>query len=444
MNRAIAIAVALAAAPVLAQGPSPARPAPTPAAAAAAPARVLSLDEALRIGLSRQPQLQQARASTEAARGRVDQALAPLLPQITGTASYERSGTNSGNTFSALGTGTGFAQDLYSLGLTGRLLVYDFGQTSGRWRAAQASASGQESSERATVRSVSLGIRAAYFNAVAAKALVGVARETLENEGKHIEQVRAQVEVGTRPPVDLVTERVNLANDQVQLIQAENNYATARVQVEQAIGATDLGPWEIAEESLPPVDGEEAAPEVLLREALAARPEIASGEAQIRAQELTVDAVQGGYGPSLGVQAGVTDAGARPNDLSSGWNALVTLTWPIFQGGQTRGQVREARANVSSLQAQLELVKQQVRLDVEQARLGVRAASATVTAAADAAQAARERLDLAEGRYQTGVGSIIELSDAQVALTTALGQQVQSRFQLAVARSQLLRALGRE
>jgi outer membrane protein len=429
VNRAIAIAVALAAAPALAQGTSP--------------ARVLTLDEALRIGLSRQPQLQQARASVEAARGRVDQALAPLLPQLTGTASYERSGTNSGNTV-AFGNNTVFAQDVYSLGLTGRLLVYDFGQTSGRWRAAQASASGQQSTERATSRSVALAIRTAYFNAVAAKALVGVARETLENEGKHIEQVRAQVEIGTRPPVDLVQERVNVANDQVQLIQTENNYATARVQVEQAIGATDLGPWEIGDESLAPVEGEEAAPEVLLREALAARPEIASGEAQIHAQELTVSALQGGYGPTLGVQAGVTDAGARPSDLSAGWNTQVTLTWPIFQGGQTRGQVREARANVSSLQAQLELLRQQIRLEVEQARLGVRAANATVAAEADAAQAARERLTLAEGRYETGVGSILELSDAQVALTSALGQQVQSKFQLAVARSQLLRALGRE
>ena len=80
---------------------------------------------------------------------------------------------------------------------------------------------------------------------------------------------------------------------------------------------------------------------------------------------------------------------------------------------------------------------------MEQSRLGVRAAAATLGAAKDASQAAREQLTLQEGRYQTGVGSIIELSDAQTALTTALGQEVQSQFQLAVARSQLLRALGR-
>ncbi len=121
----------------------------------------------------------------------------------------------------------------------------------------------------------------------------------------------------------------------------------------------------------------------------------------------------------------------------------MTLSWPLFQGGQTRGQVREARANATALDAQSEQLAQQIRLELEQARLSVRAAGATLGASEEAADAARERLTLAEGRYQTGVGSLLELSDAQVALTTALGQRVQSEFQLAAARSQLLRALGR-
>jgi outer membrane protein len=436
----------LAASPALAQGAAPAAPALPPAAGAAAPAqpapRVLTLEEALRLGLSHQPTLLQAKAATEAADARVEQFRSPLFPQITGSATFQRQSQTAGS-LGQFGTTSSSATELYALNLGGKQLLWDFGQTTGRWRASKESLTGQELSEQATSRSVALSIRSFYFNAVAAKALVNVQRDALTNEQRHLEQVRAQVQVGTRPPVDLVQERVNLANAQVRLIQAENGYATARVQVEQAIGVTDLGPWEIAQESLPPVEGEEAAPEALLKEAYAARPEIASGEAQIRAQELTVQAIQGGYGPSLGVQAGVSETGPRPSDLGAGWNASVVLTWPLFQGGLTHGQVREARANVTSLQAQLDLQKQQVRLDVEQARLAVRAASATLGASKDASQAAREQLALAEGRYQTGVGSIIELSDAQTALTTALGQEVQSQFQLAVARSQLLRALGR-
>lgn len=445
MNRALAVVVALAASPALAQETVPFTPPAAPTQAAPPPAaRVLTLDEALRLGLARQPQIQQAQANVEAARGRVDQALAPMLPQVTGTASYERTSGTAGQAVNVF-TGSGVnARDLYSLGLTGRLLLWDFGQTPNRWRASRASESGQEQSARATSLSVALSIRTTYFNAVAFKALVGVARDRLANEERHYEQIKAFVEVGTRPQIDLASERSNLANARVQLIQAENNYATSRVLVEQAIGETDLGAWDVADQTLAPIPGEEGAPDVLLQEALAARPDLSSLSRQIRAQELTVSSLQGGYLPSLGVSASVSEQGPRPSDLTEAWNTQLTLSWPLFQGGLTRGQVREAKANVSALDAQLETARQQVRVDVEQARLGFRAAVATVAAAKDASASAREQLALAEGRYRTGVGSVLELSDAQLVLTTALGQQVQAEFSLAVARSQLLRALGRQ
>jgi len=437
---AIALALALAASPAPATPPAPAEP-----------QRVLTLEEALRIGRTRQPALRQARAASEAARARVDQSFSSLLPQITGNGQYQRYATSAaaagsaaaGSGGSALVGRTTSPQDLFSFGVNGRLLLYDFGQTTGHWRAAEASSSAQEQFERGTSQSVALNIRNAYFNAVASKALVSVARDTLANEQKHLEQIRGFVEVGTRPRIDLVSEQANYANSRVRLIQSENGYATARVQVEQAIGATDLGPWQVAETALPPVQGEESAPQVLLEEAIRARPDIAALEQQVRAQELTVRSLQGGYGPSLSLSGGVSESGPATSDLGPAWNATLSLSWPLYQGGLTRAQVREASANQSALEAQVEQLRQQVRLEVEQARLGVVAAVATLDAARDASLAARERLTLAEGRYQTGVGSVLELSDAQLALTTALGQQVQSEFQLATARSQLLRALGR-
>jgi outer membrane protein len=73
----------------------------------------------------------------------------------------------------------------------------------------------------------------------------------------------------------------------------------------------------------------------------------------------------------------------------------------------------------------------------------VKAAKATIGAAEDAVSSAREQLRLAEQRYSTGVGNIIELGDAQVAYTAAAAQLVQARYGLASARAQLLAALGR-
>jgi outer membrane protein len=109
----------------------------------------------------------------------------------------------------------------------------------------------------------------------------------------------------------------------------------------------------------------------------------------------------------------------------------------------TAGQVHQAQAGLASLDAQRSLEELQIRLDVDSARLAVRAAKATIGASDDAVASATEQLRLAEQRYATGVGSIIELNDAQVSYTTAAAQVVQARYGLASARAQLLAALGR-
>ena len=82
-------------------------------------------------------------------------------------------------------------------------------------------------------------------------------------------------------------------------------------------------------------------------------------------------------------------------------------------------------------------------MEVEQAQLAVRAAKAAGVAAEEAIVNAREQLRLAEGRYSAGLGSVIELGDAQVLLTNAAAQGVQARYNLATARAQLMAALGK-
>jgi outer membrane protein len=206
-------------------------------------------------------------------------------------------------------------------------------------------------------------------------------------------------------------------------------------------GPTD---YDVPGEALPPVAGEDQGIDPLLEEALLDRPDLAALDRQVRSQELTLSATRGAFGPSLGVSTGITDAGTSLDSTAWNWNATLTLTWDLFQGGLTRSQVAEAQANLDRARAQRDQLRQTVRLELEQARLGVRAAKSALDAAGEALVNARERLRLAEGRYRAGAGSAIELGDAQVASTAAAAQRVQAEFNLASARAQLLRALGRE
>ena len=416
--------------------------------AQAAPGRMLTLAEAQRVAQERQPQLRAARGSTEAAEGRVEQSRSGLLPQLSAAADYQRTTSNflfrQGGVFRQVSGTSWSTVGFTDSAVTLSQLLWDFGQTSNRWRSTQASARSAADQERSTWQQVTLQVRVAFFNAVAFKELLAVARETLANQRNHLIQIEGFVQAGTRPPIDLSQARADFANAEEQVINADNAYQRSKLLVNQAMGVEGPIDYDVANEGLPPQAGEDGAFEPLLAAAFEARPEIASATEQVKAQQLLIQSTRGAYAPSIAAGASFIQSTETGSNYM-GWNvaAGVTLTWNLFQGGFTTGVVHEAEGNLGFAAAQLDLVRQQVRADVDQSVLAIRAAKGALTSARDALVAARQRLSLAEGRYQNGSGSVIELGDAQIAEANAAAAVVQTDFQLATARAQLLWAIGR-
>ncbi len=409
---------------------------------------VQTLDDAVRTAEAHQPQIRQAIANAQAAEARVDQGRAPLLPQVSGTAKYSRSTSNfapqpgASPRGSSGGNNSFDTTNYYNFGVTATQLIYDFGQATGRLEASRAMAEASHQSEEALRQQIVAGTRQAFFTARAQKELVKVAEQTVANQKRHLEQVQGFVEVQTRPAIDLAQARLDMANAQLQLITARNGYSIAKAQLNQSMGVVRTAAYDVADDTLPPLPGEDGPIDPLVNEALG-RADIVALQKQIHAQELQIRATRGAYGPTLSASTSLTEAGGQLNSMAWNWSGMVTLNWPIFQGGITKAQVSEAQASLTGLQAQLEGQRQQVRFAIDQARLSIDAAKATMEVAEVAITNANERLGLAEGRYTAGVGNMIELGDAQLAATSAAAQRVQSEFTLATARAQLLQALGR-
>ena len=329
-------------------------------------------------------------------------------------------------------------------GLTATQLIWDFGQAWQKKNAARASAEAQEDTERATQLSSDLAIRSAFYQARAARDAVGVAHETLANQNKHVDQIQAFTEVGTRPEIDLLQARTDQANAEVALINAQNDYATARAILNQTMGVEAAASYEVVGAASAPLPGEDTPLETLVDEALRARPDVAAKLAELRAQDLTNKATAGRYGPALSASAAATYNGREVDNLVWNFSGGFTLAWPIFEGGLVRASVREGDAKSAGLRAEVDIARQQVRVDVDQARLTIIAGKAAVAAAERSLANAKARLDLAEIRYRTGVGNGIELSDAQLAATNAGFQRLQATLRLDTARAQLQKALGRQ
>jgi outer membrane protein len=425
--------------------------------------RVLTLDQALLTARANQPLLKQAAANLRAAQMRTFEARASLLPGVNATARYglgtanilPQVGTNAtgaggspgGTGGGAAGGGSGASSRLFVNSTNGGLsltqLVWDFGQTWNRFQAAQLSADAAGQDERSQLNTVLFGVRSAFFSALATKELLLVARETLANQERHFGQVQGYVEVGTRPEIDLAQAKTDRANARVQLISAQNGYASARAALNQAMGVEGPADFDVSDDRLGRIDEEDLPLEQIIDLALRARPEVEALDARLRSQQELVSAARGAYGPALYFNTGVTASGVDTDIRGNVTVVGLSLTWNLFNGMGDWARVQEADANVASLLAQVDALRQQVRLELEQAQLQVHGAVETLSAADEALTAARERLRLAEGRYQTGVGNIIELGDAQLALTNAAAQKVRSEFDLSAARAQLLVKLGR-
>lgn len=413
-------------------------------------AEPLSLAEALQRAHDHRPSLKVSAAQVEAARSRERETVSPWLPQVSLALGYSRSTANFvarpgtlPSTVSSTSALSAQSYDFFTSSLNAQQLIWDFGQVWNRWDATKANTESQVQAQRAALVGADLEVRTAYFTAAAQRDLVAVARATLANSEAHFAQVEAFVKVGTRPDIDLAQARADRASARLALLNAQNAATSARARLTAAMGLDSANDWDLTDDAPGTIDLEGQGLEFANQAAVAARPELQSFDAQVRAQELTLRSLRASYWPTLSATAGLT-VQARSLDLLTPNGSLgLNLNWPFYQGGQTNAQIATAEATLVQLEAQRDLARQQVHLDVEQALLDVAAGRESVAVSQELFEAAREQQRLAEARYNAGAGSMLEWADAQVKAAAAAAQQVQARFTLATARARLLAALGR-
>jgi outer membrane protein len=177
-----------------------------------------------------------------------------------------------------------------------------------------------------------------------------------------------------------------------------------------------------------------------------ARPELKSFEAQRRAQDQNIATARRGHLPDVIFDANYrrsnNSASGNTFPLQEGWQTQLSLNIPIFDGFRSTNRVEEALRNYYVIRDQEEQQRQQVALDVEQSYLRLVELGERIRANEAAANAAKENLDLANGRYQVGVGSIIEVTDAQTLYTDAQTTYIRAIYDYKIADAQLVRAIG--
>jgi len=179
-----------------------------------------------------------------------------------------------------------------------------------------------------------------------------------------------------------------------------------------------------------------------------ARTELKSFDAQKRASDQQIAVARRSHLPDLLFDAlygrrHVSDQnGLNTFPLQPTWSVQLSFNIPIFDGFRTTNRVQETMHNYANIKALEENQRQQIALEVEQSYLRVVETQERIKANESAALAAKENLDLARGRYEVGVGSIIEITDAETLYTDAQTTYIRSVYEYKIADAQLARAMG--
>ncbi|HEY5920405.1 MAG TPA: TolC family protein [Kofleriaceae bacterium] len=440
----VLLCTALLAVPAYAQPAQPAPPAPAPAKPAPA-AGELTMQLAVEIAMKQQPVLRQSRAQLEAARGRVDLVEASRRPQISLSAGVSASG--GGGAFNpAPGEPTRDFLDPNggaSVGASASWRIYDFGQTAAQLRAANLNAQATAAGTTTTSLDVVSRVELSFLEAVARARLVTVADATVKSEEQHLDQAKRFVAAQAKDPIEVVQAQARAANAKASLAQAQSNAAIALANLRASIGWVDPSQKIIVAQTWPASPDTPPALVSLVDIARKQRPEIVQADREIAAAEANIDAARAGKRPVLSASAR-TDWSPQTGDNlpQPAWSVGVNLSWLLYDGGRTSADVRIARANRESALAERDALLLDLTSELDATRAQIEANQAATQASQEAVIAAGAQLKLAEARYAQGLGSQIELADAQTAVTTAQGNLIQAEWQLANAWTNLRRALG--
>ena len=405
--------------------------------------RELGIEEAVDIALANQPTIQNRVAAYLAAQQRVAQALSPLLPQISGLWNgFENKQVSSGSVQTGAGRSGNVTITTIALStqatVTASQLLFDFGKNWAATDAAKANSEFARENVELQKDLIALAVKQSYYGLLLASRLVVVNAQAVDRADLNLRSAQGFFEVGTRPRFDVTRAEVDVANARVSLIRAQNAVSLSRIALNTAMGVAVNAPTRIrdilAYEPFP-LDRD-----TLVAEALRRRAEYRQAKYQVDASEATLRQNFRNFFPDI-IASGTY--GAARADMNEIYSYGVQLTWSIFDGGNKIARYKEAKNLLDAAKSNVRDTELAIWQQVEQAYVNLTSAEEQIGAAQKAVESAQENFRLSQGRFDAGVGTIIELTDAQLALTQAQSTQAQALTDYRLAIAQLERNLGR-
>ncbi len=300
-----------------------------------------------------------------------------------------------------------------------------------------------------TRQQIILAVTSDFYDLLRADDLVKVSQAQVTRAQQTVDQTQGQIDAGVAARADILQSQADLANAQVTLLQNESAVRSTEAALKNAMAVETDAPLQLATLAAggalppPPDAGPERALDDYVRQAYAARPDLRQQLSVIEVSRQSVKQARIAAGPALAGSYVLTyqpqnDLGAKSTDSQ----ILVTASYPLFDAGGARGAVRVAEAGRDADLDRLEQLRQSVRLDVEQSFYDRALALQRIRLSQVAVQAAQASFDAATARRSAGVGTVLDITTAQVSLTQAQNGYVSAVYDFYTADARLRRATG--
>jgi outer membrane protein len=410
-----------------------------PAMPQTAQAPTLSLADAEARTLRNQPRLAAEALRAQALGKRVQQSRSAYFPQLTANLTAVKA---NGDTAVAAGAvTTSSVSTRVAGGATLTQLVTDFGRTRDLVRSSRLTAQGASQSTEEVRQQILRDVDQAYFATEAAESVRGTAQAVLAFRKTELRQLTALAQSQLRSTLDVQFAQVLVSEAQMSVVQADSNVQEARAQLTAAMGDDNDPNYVLAEQPQPPVLDDDI--NLYIREALANRPDLKALNLQAQAAQQYANSESKLNYPTVDILGTAGEVPDRDHTLQQNYGAAgINIKMPVFNGGLYSGRIGEAKLRAQAADRDVRdrslVIERDVRTDWARAR----DAYLQIRVAQDLVNQTGVAVRLAKARYDAGLGSIVELNQAELSQTSALIQAASARFDYLSARAALNYALG--
>jgi outer membrane protein len=393
--------------------------------AGAQPVATLSLRDAESRALQNHPDILAGQYAAQAGAELTREARSAYFPTVYGNVTG--AGAQDGSRIAAGALNNPIILDRVAAGVSVSQLLTDFGRTSDLVQTASLRAQALQQSVVTDRADVLLRVDRAYFSALRAQAILRVASDTVAARQLVADQVGALAQSNLKSGLDLSFAKVSLSEAQLLLVQARNDQAAAFAALAAALGQSDAPAYTLSEEPLPappPID--DAA---VIARALRERSDVASERLARESAAKFADAEHALWLPTISAIGAAGVAPIRQDGLNPNYAAIgVNVSVPLTNGNLFAARHTEARLRASAEGERLRDLENRVARDVRLALLDAQSAFQRLDLTNQLLEQASQAQELAEARYNLGLSSIVELTQAQLNKTRAELEQASARY----------------